>query len=96
MKENKIGVFAHDKGISMVRISGVNFVHELPKTKWGKDGNEHAKMDEHYSRYDENETVITLKFNKRSDVDINSFLCYFNLGLKHMDYLMKDLDIEVK
>jgi hypothetical protein len=64
--------------------------------KWGKDGNEFKKMDNYFDMYDENETVIMLKFKKRSDVDINALLSYINLGLKQVDYLMKDLEIDIK
>lgn len=64
-------------------------------SKWGKDGNEFKKMDDYYDRYDEGETVIRLKFKKRCDVDINALLSYINLGLKQVDYLMKDLEIDI-
>ena len=64
-------------------------------SKWGKDGNEHRKMDEYFDRYDEGETVITLKFKKRCDVEIDALLSYIELGLKQVEYLMKDMEIEI-
>lgn len=64
-------------------------------SKWGKDGNEHKKMDGHYGRYDESKTVITLTFNKRTGDNIDSVLDILDYTLRPISEWMKDLEINI-
>jgi hypothetical protein len=64
--------------------------------KWGRDGNEFQKMDNYFDKYDDKGTVVMLKFNKRSDIDNDALLHYIRHSLGFMDYMMKDLEIEIK
>ena len=63
--------------------------------KWGRNGNEWNKMDAYHDRYDDGETVVTLKFRKRADMSKDDIIDQIDYALRPIECFTKDLEIGI-